>query len=208
MKPVVFHNLAIKWNNKFGEPAWIKNRNRPNIVIRPITFQTVLFRMPNSEDRYNRSLTPYLVSSYLDCLYKLFSNRFLGQFRKKLQQIHQRSLLKCMFKAFFSCLASQIVFTTCFCFGVDAPKWLKWKCERYEGEIFQSIKALTCRIAFPQDVWNPSLPLAFPDQIITCLEHVHCLFNNSLLSGEHCVSQYCYMFARENFFHLATQCLS
>ena len=72
-KPLVFHNHAAKWNEMFGERAWFKNRNRPNIVIRPIKFQTGLFCMPNSEDRYI-SFTPHLASFYLDWLHKLLSN--------------------------------------------------------------------------------------------------------------------------------------
>ena len=72
-KPLVFHNHAAKWNEKFGGRAWFKNRNRPNIVIRPIKFQTGLFCMPTSEDRYI-IFTPHLASFYLDWLHKLLSN--------------------------------------------------------------------------------------------------------------------------------------
>ena len=72
-KPLVFHNYAAKWNEKFGGKVWFKNRNRPNIVIRPIKFQTGLFCMSNSEDRYI-SFTPHLASFYLDWLHKLLSN--------------------------------------------------------------------------------------------------------------------------------------
>ena len=71
--PLVFHNYAAKWNEKFGGRVGFKNRNRPNIVIRPIKFQTGLFCMPNSEDRYI-SFTPHLASFYLDWLHKLLSN--------------------------------------------------------------------------------------------------------------------------------------
>ena len=72
-KSLVFHNHAAKWNEKFGGRAWFKNRNRPNIVNRPIKFQTGLFCMPTSEDRYIR-FTPHLASFYLDWLHKLLSN--------------------------------------------------------------------------------------------------------------------------------------
>ena len=65
-KPLVFHNYAAKWNEKFGGRAWFKNRNRPNIVIRPIKFQSGLFCMPTSEDRYI-IFTPHLASFYLGC---------------------------------------------------------------------------------------------------------------------------------------------
>ena len=58
-KPVVFHNHAAK-KNETKSSGEERDRNRPNIVIRPIKFQTGLFRMPNSEDRYNSSFTPHL----------------------------------------------------------------------------------------------------------------------------------------------------
>ena len=70
----------------------------------------------NSEERYNSSFTPHLVSFYL----LVFTSCFQIGRRDRSGKPHSKFIRehkKCILKALFSCLVSQLVFTTCLFFS-------------------------------------------------------------------------------------------